>query len=141
MLGTTRANSDWRNIFITGESSTTWRTSLAGPAEVLGDLLADQAVAHELADLDDELLALALLALAHVVVEALERDDAEGDVARLVLHHVVDDVAHQRLDGQLVHLREGGHGQALDEDLHAEVLQVPAAVADDDVEQLLEVAG
>ena len=62
----------------------------------------------------------------HVVVVALQRDDAEGDVARLVLHDVVHDVAHQRLDRHLVHLREGGHGQAFDQDLHAEILQVPA---------------
>src|SRR3546814_1340198 len=39
----------------------------------------------------------------------------------------------------MVHEAEGGEGQALDHDLHAEVGHVPAAVGDDVVEQHAEV--
>ena len=69
------------------------------------------------------------------VVDLLQRQHAEGDVAGLVAHHVAQQLLEQRLVGELVHEAEGGEGQALDHHLHAEVGHVPAAVVDDVVEQ------
>jgi hypothetical protein len=121
-----------------GEPRTISFTFLRVEADVLG-LLADQAVAHQLADLDHEVLALAALLLGHVVVVALEGDHAEGHVARLVLHHVPEDLLDERLLGELVHVAEGGHREPLHQDLHPEILEVPAALQEDHVEQPLQV--
>ena len=56
-------------------------------------------------------------------------------MAGLVRHHVAGDLLEQRVGRGLVLEAEGGEGQALDHDLHAEVGHVPAAVGDDVVEQ------
>ena len=68
-------------------------------------------------------------------VVLLQAQHAEGDVAGLVGHHVAEQLLEQRLGRHLVHEAEGGQGQALDHDLHAEIGHVPAAVGDDVVEQ------
>ena len=73
------------------------------------------------------------------LVVLLQAEDAEGDVAGLVAHDVAQQLLEQRLGRHLVHEAEGGQGQTLDHDLHAEVGHVPAAVGDDVVEQQSEV--
>jgi hypothetical protein len=72
-------------------------------------------------------------------VEVAQREPAEGNVARLVLHHVRGHGARQRVLGDVADEAEGRQRQALDEDLHAEVRHVPARVTDHVVEQRLEV--
>ncbi len=67
-----------------------------------------------------------------------EREHAERHVARLVLHDVAHQVLQQRLLRDLEQVAERRHGEPLDDDLHAEVLEVPAAVGDRRVEQLLQ---
>ena len=56
-------------------------------------------------------------------------------MAGLVAHDVAQQLLEQRLGREHVHEAEGGEGQALDHDLHAEVGDVPPAVGDDVVEQ------
>ena len=59
-------------------------------------------------------------------------------MARFVFHHVANELLEKRLLRDLEEVAEGGHGEALDDDLHAQVLEVPAAVLDGRVEQLLQ---
>ena len=51
------------------------------PAHEVGDVAADQAVAHQLARVDDEVLAVAALVRGKVVVPAAQRQHAERDMA------------------------------------------------------------
>ena len=74
----------------------------------------------------------------HVGVVVGEREHAERHVARLVLHDVAHQLLQQRLLRDLEQVAERRHGEPLDDDLHAEVLEVPAAVGDRRVEQLLQ---
>ena len=60
-------------------------------------------------------------------------------MAGLVAHHEVDQVLEQLFARQLMEVRESRHREALDEDLHAEVFEIPARVLDDRVEQPLEI--
>src|SRR5439155_12501 len=87
------------------------------PAHDAGDLIADQAVAHELARVDDEFLAVGELAGRHVAVVVRQREHAEGHVARFVFHHVANELLEKRLLRDLEEVAEGGHGEALDDDL------------------------
>ena len=102
---------------------------------LLPHLLRQEAVAHAHGGLEGELLAVLHLGVGHAVVDLLQREHAEGDVAGLVAHHVAQQLLEQRLLGHLVHEAERGQRQALDHHLHAEVGHVPAAVVDDVVEQ------
>ena len=138
-------------------SARSWRTASAGTAaaaaacmhepaatlrvdaHALPHLLLEEPVAHAHGGLEGELLALADLGVGQLLVVLLQRQHAEGDVAGLVAHHVAEQLLEQRLGGQLVHEAEGGEGQALHHDLHAEVGHVPPAVLDDVVEQQLQV--
>ena len=61
---------------------------LGGQLQALPHLLAQEAVAHEVAGLDAEGLALVALGLAQLRVVVAQRQPPEHDVARLVLHHV-----------------------------------------------------
>src|ERR1051325_8936973 len=70
---------------------------VAVPAHGGRDLVAAQAVPHELAGLNDEVLSVVDLARVHVAVVLREREHAEGDVAGLVLHHEADQLLQQRL--------------------------------------------
>ena len=88
-----------------------------------------EAALQPLRDVERELLALAHLGVGELAVELLQREHAERDVARLVAHHVAEQLLQQRLGGDLVHHAEGGEREALDHDLHAEVRDVPARVA------------
>src|SRR5713226_4979627 len=63
------------------------------------------------------------------------------DVARLVLHDVGIDGGGQRVLGRVADPLEGGQGQALDEDLHAQIGHVPAPIADRALEKRLEPGG
>lgn len=113
---------------------------LALPTEPLEDRRADQAIAEQRRRLDDEILALSKLGLAHsALIELRQRDHTECDVARFVLHDAIGDVLDQRL--ALVHQAqraERGEREPLDQDLHPEIGHVPARVAHDRVEQLRE---
>src|SRR2546422_6596501 len=57
-------------------------------AEGLPDLLGEEAVAHEVAGLDRELLPLVALGLRELRIVVAQREATEGDVARFVLHDV-----------------------------------------------------
>ena len=98
-------------------------------AHLLPHLLLQEAVAHADRGLERELLALADLLRVELLVELLEREHAERDVARLVAHHVAEQLLQQRLGGELVDEAERGEREALDHDLHAEVGHVPPGVA------------
>ena len=87
-----------------------------------------------LRDVERELLALAHLGVGELLVVLLQRQHAERDVARLVAHHVAEQLLEQRLGRDLVHHAERGEREALDHDLHAEVRDVPARVGEDVVE-------
>ena len=104
--------------------------------EVLPHLLLVEAVAHVVAGLDHELLALVALGVGQLRVVLAQGEPAERDVARLVLHDVGVDRGAQRVRRQIAEPLEGGERQPLDEDLHAEVGHVPAPVADRGLEQL-----
>src|SRR5262249_60842690 len=103
-------------------------------------LLAEETVAQQVAALDDELLALVALLLGELRVIVAERQSAERDVPRLVLHHVGRDRAPERIRGLVADDPEGGERDAFDEDLHAQVREVPARILQRVVEQPLEVA-
>ena len=118
-----------------GEFMTSGSTVLHVEAHALPHLLLQEAVAHAHGGLEGELLALAQLGGGELLVVVLQAEHAEGDVAGLVAHHVAQQLLEQRLGGELVDEAEGGEGEALDHDLHAEVGHVPAAVGDDVVEQ------
>jgi hypothetical protein len=57
------------------------------------------------------------------------------DVAGLVGDDVLEELAQERLAAGLAHDAEGAEGEALDHDLHAEELEVPAAVGHEGVDQ------
>ena len=111
-------------------------------AEARPDVLHEEPIAHQHRRLDHELLALLELRARHLFrVEVLQREDAEGDVARLVAHHVARDLLDERLvRGGEAHEPEGGKREALHHDLHAEIDHVPARVADDLIEERVQVA-
>jgi len=73
------------------------------PAEALEDRRRPEAVAQQHRRVDDELLPLPELGRAHLLrVQLAEREDAEGDVPRLVGHHAGDEILDQRLVGELL---------------------------------------
>jgi hypothetical protein len=47
-------------------------------------------------------------------------DVAEGDVARLVAQHALDDAAQQRAAGRLAHVVEGAEREPADDHVHAD---------------------
>ncbi|OFA61933.1 hypothetical protein BEN35_00410 [Streptomyces fradiae] len=108
-------------------------------AEVLQHLGAAQPVAHEVAALDDELLAFAEFGVGELPVVVAQRHPPEGHVPGLVLHDVGEDLLRERLVGGVADHAERGQGQALDQDLHPEVGHVPAGVAQGVAQQGLEV--
>ena len=110
------------------------------PAEPLEHRLHQQPLAQQVARLDHEVLALAQLVRLHLLrVDVLEREHAEGHVARLVGHDARGDVLDQRLARHLEPQQaERRQRETLDQDLHAEEGEVPARVAQDVVEQRLE---
>src|SRR5438132_1543807 len=107
-------------------------------AEVLPQLLLVEAIPHVVAGLDHELLALRALAVGELRVEVAQREPPEGDVACLVLHHVGVDGGGQAVLGEVADTLEGGQGEALDEDLHAEIGHVPAPVGQHRLQERLE---
>ena len=111
------------------------RRHLGRQAERVPHLLAEEAVAHPVAGVDAELLALVALVLGELRVVVAKREAAEHHVAGLVLHHVRVDRLGHRVGRLVADEREGGEREPFDEHLHAEVGHVPAAVADDVVEQ------
>jgi hypothetical protein len=62
--------------------------SATGRPSAAQTLLGLETVAHEVARLDRELLALVALGLRELRIVVAQREASEGDVARLVLHHV-----------------------------------------------------
>ena len=98
-----------------------------------------RAAAHQIARLVGELLALPERIGRQVVVDLLEREDAEGHVPGLVGHDVADHLLEQRVLGRAHHHAERRQGEAFDHDLHAEVHEVPLRVLEQLVEQGLEV--
>ena len=109
----------------------TYSAASCGSPMPLPDLLAEEAVAHEVAGVDAELLALVALGLGQLRVVVAQRQPTEHDVARLVLHHVRVERLAQRLGRHVADEPERGEREALDDDLHAEVRHVPARVGDD----------
>ena len=107
-------------------------------AERLPDLLAAEPVAHQVAGLDHELLALVALLAGQVGVGVLQGHPPEGDVTGLVLHDVAQDLLGQRVGGGVAQQPERGEREALDQHLHAEVGHVPAAVGQRGREQRLQ---
>ena len=93
---------------------------------MLPDLFAVEAVAHVVAGLDDELLALVPLGVGELRVVVAEREAAEGDVPRLVLHDVGVDRGGERIRRRVADALEGGEREPLDQHLHAEIGHVPA---------------
>ena len=76
---------------------------------------------------------------ARALVVLLQREHAERDVARLVAHHVAQQLLEERLLRDVVHEAEGREREALDHDLHAHVRHVPARVAEHVVDEQLQV--
>ncbi len=107
--------------------------------EPLPHVLGEEAVADQPRRFDHEILPLAQLGRGHFVVNTGERQRAEGDVSRLVSHHVAGYLLDQRFGGELVDEPEGGERDALDDDLHAEVGDVPPRIGHDQLEELAEV--
>ena len=56
-----------------------------------------EAVAHPDGGFEGELLAVLHLGVGHAVVDLLQGEHAEGDVAGLVAHHVAEQLLEQRL--------------------------------------------
>ena len=138
IVGTMRVKRLVRYTRMSSEWSTHSMHSSTGRPR-LPDLLAEEPVAHQVAALDDELLALVALLRGELRVVVPQREPAEGHVARLVLHHVGGDGLRQRVLGVVADQAERRERQALDEHLHAEVGHVPARVAQRVVEQALQV--
>ena len=134
-FGTIFENSICWNICRCGLTITKGTASLRIDAEPVPHLLHEEPVAHANRGLEGELLTLVQLGRGQLAVVLLQRQHAERDVARLVAHHVTQQLLQQRLGRQLVDEPEGGERETLDHDLHAEVRHVPAAVLDDVVEQ------
>ncbi len=98
-------------------------------------LLAEESIAHSVARIDAELLALVALGVGELRVVVAQREPSEHDVARFVLHHVRVDRLRQRIGGVVADEAERREREALDEHLHREVRHVPAAVGERVVEQ------
>lgn len=98
-----------------------------------------ETVAHQVAALDDELLAFAQFGVGELLVVVAQCHPAEGHMAGLVLHDVGEDLLREGLVGGVADHPERGEGEALDEDLHTEVRHVPAAVGERVAQQRLEV--
>ena len=112
-------------LVATGPSSKSVSAEVTGllDAETLPHLLLEVPVAHADRGVERELLALADLGLAHLVVELLQREHSERHVAGLVGHHVAQEVLQQGLFGQHLHPTEGRQGQPLTRDRpHAQAL-------------------
>ena len=100
-----------------------------------------EAVAHVIAGFDHELLALGALGVGEFRIVVAQRDAAEGDVARFVLHHIRIDRGGQRMAGGVANALEGGQRQAFDQDLHAKEGHVPARVGQHLLQQGLQPRG
>ena len=106
---------------------------------LLPHLLEQEPVAHEPRRLVDEVLALGLHLLRLVAVVVAQRQDAERDVARLVAHDVRREITEERLLRVHADHAERRQREALDHDLHAEELHVPARVLEHHVEERAQV--
>ncbi len=67
-----------------------------------------------------------------------QREAAEGDVPRFILHDVCVDRGGERIFRHVANSRKGRQREPLDKHLHAEVRHVPSRVAQDLIEQHLE---
>jgi hypothetical protein len=110
-----------------------------GESQCLPDLCGEETIAEEVAALDDELFAFVAFFVAELGVVVAKHQPTEGDVPRLVLHDVGGDRLGQWTTGLIANGAERRERHAFDEDLHAEVGEVPARVRQRLVEQLLEV--
>ena len=97
-------------------------------AHPLPDLAGGEPVAHQVAALDDELLAVGPLGRGQLLVVIPQRQPAERHVPGLVLHDVGEQLRDQGVVGQVPVHAERGQRQPLDQHLHAEVGHVPAGV-------------
>src|SRR5208283_623638 len=111
---------------------------LALPAHGIGDLVSHQAIAHQLAGVNDEILAISELTRRHLSIVVLQRYDAECHMPRLVLHDVLDELFQQGLLCELIEIPKGCHGKPLNDDLHAEIFEIPATILDRGVEKFLQ---
>ena len=99
------------------------------------DFLLPEAAAHQVAALDHELLAVGPLGRGQLGVVVAQGQAAEGHVPGLVLHDEREQLLDQRVGGHVAVHAERGQGQALDQDLHAQVGEVPARVGQRVVQQ------
>ena len=107
--------------------------------EALPDLLTKEAVPHQVAGLNAEVLPLGALGRAQLRVVVTQRQTPEHHVPRLVLHHIRVQRLRQGILRVVADDTESGQGQPLNEYLHAEIRHVPPAVGDDVVEERLQV--
>ena len=111
---------------------------LGGHAHALPDLGRGRAQPVPQRVLDQELLAVLELGLGQPLVVLGQAEHAERHVAGLVGHDVAQQLLQQRLLGVAQHRAEGGERQALDDDLHAEVGDVPPLVLEEGRDLVLE---
>ncbi len=90
---------------------------------------------------DDEFLPLVALGIAELRVEVAQGEPAEGDVPRLVLHHIGVDRGRQGVLRLIADPLKRGQCQTLDQDLHRQIGHVPAAVGQPVLEQGLHTRG
>ena len=93
----------------------------------------EKTIPQKMRRLDYEVLAVLELGPAHLFrVEVFEGDHSECHVARLVSHDPGRDVLNERLAGHhQLHHAERRECETLHHDLHAEVGDVPACIAED----------
>ena len=82
-------------------------------AEPFPQLLAEEPIAHPVAGIGAELLAVVALGLGQLRVVVAEGQAPEHHVARLVLHDVGVDRLAQRIGRRVADQPEGGQGQTL----------------------------
>ena len=98
-----------------------------------------QALAADHAGLVGEQGALLALLVRQGLDELLQVIDPESHVAGLVAGHQVHHILQHRVGGGFAGGVEGGQGQALDHDLHADELHVPAGIGENLVDDALQV--
>ena len=110
---------------------------------LLVELARQEAVAQQDGYLERPVLALTPLPLAQLgCIELLQGEHPVVDVPGFVADDQREELAEERLVGGAAQESEGAQRQALDHDLHAEELHVPAAIGhegiDHDVEVLID---
>src|SRR6185369_17558492 len=101
---------------------------IGAQSEIVPDLFAHKTVSHEIIRLNRELFAFISFLLGQLRIVVAQREPAERDVARFVLHNVCRQRLSKWLGRQVPNRIECRKREAFDDHLHGKIREVPTRI-------------